>query len=49
MLQAGLRGFILPQDLVPLSSIFWFLARVGGRGHAFPVLFLCRVPLALRG
>ena len=32
LLQAGLRGFILPRDLAPLSGMISCLARVGGRG-----------------
>ena len=32
LLQAGLRRFILPHDLAPLSGMVWCLALVGGRG-----------------
>ena len=46
LLQVGLRGFILPHDLVPLSSLIWCLARVGGCGPLAVVWMVLRSPMS---
>ena len=44
LLHAGLRGYILPRDLAPLSGMVWCLARVGGRGPLHVVWFVPSSP-----